>query len=153
GAVTRVIAGAALAGVVAACASRTPYVRPAVETAPIFKEGINWKPAQPGDTTLRGRWWEIFGDAALNTLEEQIAVSNQTIRAAAAQFAQARAAVRGARSALFPEVSAEPSIVRARLSGSRAVSLFHAPYSDFLLPMDASYEPDLWGRIRGTVES
>jgi NodT family efflux transporter outer membrane factor (OMF) lipoprotein len=140
------------AGMLAACATRAPYVRPATETAPVFKEGIAWKPTQPGDTVIRGRWWEVFGDSGLDALEEQIAVSNQTIKAAAAQFAQARAAVRGARSGLFPQVSVDPSIVAARLSGNRAISSFHARYADFLLPADVSYEADLWGRVRGTVE-
>jgi NodT family efflux transporter outer membrane factor (OMF) lipoprotein len=148
----RALSCAALAGTLAACASRPPYVRPAVESPPVFKEGVNWKPIQPGDTAIRGKWWEVFGDPALSALEEQVAVSNQSIKLAAAQFAQARAVVHGARSGLFPQVTADPSIAGIRQSGNRAISSFHAPYGDFLLPVDASYEPDLWGRVRGTID-
>lgn len=148
----RAFSCAALAGALAACASRPPYMRPAIESAPVFKEGVNWKPIQPGDTAIRGRWWEVFEDPDLNALEEQAGVSNQTIRVAAAQFAQARAVVRGARSGLFPQVTADPSIARVRQSGNRAIASLHAPYGDFLLPVDASYEPDLWGRVRGAID-
>ena len=98
---------------ISACAPRTKYVVPAVDAVPAFKENANWKIAQPGDEALRGAWWELFGDPDLNALEQQIDVSNQTLKAADAQFAQARALVRGTRSDLFPQVSANPSISRA----------------------------------------
>src|SRR5439155_10322582 len=93
------------------------------------------------------------GDSALNALEEQVAVSNQTIKAAAAQYEQARAVLRATRSGLFPQVGADPSIARARQSGNRPASSFHATYNDFLLPANASYEADVWGRVRGAIEA
>ena len=134
-----------------ACAPHARYVAPAAETAPAFKENANWKPAQPADALVRGRWWEVFGDPALNALEERIAVSNETLKAAEAQFQAARAAVRGARSALFPQVAAAPTVARAQQSGNLATSSLHAAYSDFLLPADVSYEADVWGRVRSAI--
>jgi NodT family efflux transporter outer membrane factor (OMF) lipoprotein len=139
--------------IAAGCAARAPYSAPVVAPPPAFKENANWKPAQPADTLVRGRWWDLFNEPELSALEDRIAVSNQTLKAAAAQYEQARAAVRGARSGLFPAVDVDPSIVRARQSGTRAISSFHASYADFLLPANASYEADVWGRVRGTVEA
>jgi len=153
---TRAIARAGLAAAAlaaGACAAHTPYAPPPAPVPPAFKENANWKPAQPADAALRGKWWEVFGDADLNALEEQIAVSNQTLKAVAAQYEQARALLRGARSALYPQVAAEPSISAVQQSGNRAVSTFHARYGDFLLPVSASYEPDVWGRVRGSIEA
>jgi NodT family efflux transporter outer membrane factor (OMF) lipoprotein len=136
-----------------ACAGHSRYAAPAAPAPAGYKESANWKPAQPADTVLRGKWWELFGDADLNALEEQIAVSNQTLKAVAAQYEQARAVVRGARSALYPQVAAEPAIAVGQQSGNRAVSSFHSRYGDFLLPVTASYEPDVWGRVRGTIDA
>ena len=135
----------------AGCAKRAPYVTPAADTTPTFKEDPNWKAAAPADTALKGDWWRAFGDSQLNALEEQIAVSNQTLTAAEAQWLAARAAVRGARAAFGPQVSTTPSIARQRLSGTRATGAFHDAYTDFLLPVDVSYEADVWGRIRENV--
>ena len=147
---TGVAIGAIAAG---ACAGHAPYTAPVAPAPPAYKESANFKPAQPADAVLRGKWWEVFGDADLNALEEQIAVSNQTLKAVAAQYEQARALVRGARSALYPEVAAQPAVLAGQQSGNRAVSSFHARYGDFLLPVTASYEPDLWGRVRGSIET
>jgi NodT family efflux transporter outer membrane factor (OMF) lipoprotein len=142
---------AALALACGACAPHGGYVIPAAATAPAFKENADWRPAQPADALVRGPWWEVFGDPELNALEARIAVSNETIKGALAQLQAARAAVRAARSPLFPEVSAAPAVARAQQSGNRATSPFHAAYSDFLLPVDVSYEADVWGRIRGSI--
>jgi NodT family efflux transporter outer membrane factor (OMF) lipoprotein len=134
-----------------ACAPKTTYVRPTVEIAPAFRESADWKPAQPADDVLRGNWWELYGDPELNALEAQIDVSSQTLKAAAAQFAQARALVRGTRANLYPTVDVVPSAVRSESSGNRAASTFHQAANDFILPIDVSYEVDVWGRIRGTI--
>jgi NodT family efflux transporter outer membrane factor (OMF) lipoprotein len=136
----------------AACAP-IKYTTPSAEVAPAFKENANWKPAQPSDAALRGNWWELFGDADLNALEQRIDVSNQNLKAAEAQFAQARAILRGSRSNLYPTVTANPSIVRARQSANRAAGSISGSYGDFLLPADVSYEADVWGRIRNSVEA
>jgi NodT family efflux transporter outer membrane factor (OMF) lipoprotein len=147
---TRTFLVLSIAIVCGGCATHARYVAPATDTPPAFKE--NWKPAEPGDAIARGRWWEVFGDPSLNVLEERIAVSNETLKAAEARFQAARAAVRGARAGLFPQVTASPSMTREQLSGSRAVSSFRGPYSDLLAPVDVSYEADVWGRIRGTID-
>jgi NodT family efflux transporter outer membrane factor (OMF) lipoprotein len=135
----------------AGCVNRAPYTTPAVETTPTFKEDPNWKVASPADAVLKGDWWESFADPQLNALEGQVAVSNQTLKSAEAQLLAARAAVRVARAAFGPQVSTTPTIAFARQSASRAFSSFHDTYPDFLVPVDVSYEADVWGRIRQTV--
>jgi NodT family efflux transporter outer membrane factor (OMF) lipoprotein len=134
-----------------ACAPKIQYVAPAAETPAAFKENPNWKPAQPADTALRGPWWELFGDPDLNALEQQIDVSNQTLKAAEARFAEARAIVGGNRARLFPEVDVAPSIARTRQSTNRATAALRGSYADIVLPVDVSYEADVWGRIRGAI--
>ncbi|MGB0037027.1 MAG: hypothetical protein WBP79_16280, partial [Candidatus Acidiferrales bacterium] len=76
------------------CTVGPKYVRPTAEVPGTYKEIGNWKPAQPSDSASKGKWWETYQDPQLNALEEQINVSNQNLKAAEAQFAQARAAVR-----------------------------------------------------------
>jgi NodT family efflux transporter outer membrane factor (OMF) lipoprotein len=138
---------------VSACAPKVKYVPPAAQAAPGFKENAGWKPVEPADATLRGDWWELYGDPQLSALESQIAISNQTLRAAAARFAEARATVSGARAALYPQVGAAPSAGRFQQSGDRAVSSFHDSYGDFLVPASVSYEPDFWGRLHGALDA
>jgi NodT family efflux transporter outer membrane factor (OMF) lipoprotein len=136
-----------------ACAPKVKYVQPTVEVAPAFRENADWKTAQPADDALRGTWWELFRDSDLNALEEQIDVSNQTLKAADARFAQARALVRGTRANLFPTVDVAPSAVRAQASGNRPASTVHQAANDFVLPVDVSYEADVWGRIHSAVSA
>lgn len=135
----------------AACAPKAPYAPPAPVQPPAFKENANWKPAEPRDADARGAWWELFNDPVLASLEAKVDLSNQTLKIAVAQFAQARAALRGARANLFPQVSAAPGVTGAQASANRATASSHDPYFDFLLPVDASYEVDVWGRLRGIV--
>ncbi|HEV3141841.1 MAG TPA: efflux transporter outer membrane subunit [Vicinamibacterales bacterium] len=137
----------------AACAPKTKYVTPTAPIAPAFKENASWKPPQPRDTEVRGRWWELFDDPQLDDLEGRVDVSNQNVRIAEAQFAQARAFVRGARANLYPQVGASPSIAGVQPSGNRAISSFHDAYADFLLLASVSYEADVWGRLHGIVEA
>ena len=151
-----VISGAALL-FFAGCTVGPNYVRPTAEVPTAYKElPSDWKPAQPSDAIAKGQWWEIYQDAQLNSLEQQIDVSNQTLKAAQEQFAQARAALRISRSNLFPTVGTDPSVTRTRLS--RNQPLFNATtegkdYNTFTIPVDVSYEADLWGRVRRTVEA
>ena len=103
----------------APAASRSPRIeRPAAPVPPSFKEEPpeGWKEAQPSDGVLRGKWWEIFGDPALNALEEQVSISNQNVLQAEAQFREAKAAVRVARAALFPLVTGSPSVTGSQAS-------------------------------------
>lgn len=133
------------------CAPKTTYERPPAPTPPAFKENANWKPAEPRDAEIRGTWWEMFGDPLLNDLESRIDVSNQTLRAAAAQFDQAVAIVRGARANLGPIVGFNPTLAGVQPSGERAISSFHNPYLDLVVPLNVSWEADVWGRLRGTL--
>ncbi len=145
----------ALAGLLQGCTVGPKYVRPAT-TAPVtYKEAADWKPAEPGDETIKGAWWEIFQDPQLNSLEEQLTVSNQTLRAAQDRFREARAALRVSRSSRFPLLTVGASPARLRQSSNRGSRNSNAAtnYSDFLLNADVSYEADLWGRVRRTVES
>jgi NodT family efflux transporter outer membrane factor (OMF) lipoprotein len=138
--------------VAAGCAPKT-YQVPAATLEPAYKENASWKQAEPRDAVLRDHWWELFDDPQLNELEAQVSVSNQTLQAAAAEFAQARATLRGVRAGQQPQVTAVPTISASQLSGTRAVSSFHQVYSDLLLPVDVSYEADVWARIRNAVNS
>src|SRR5260370_640585 len=139
------------------------YIRPAVPAPSAFKEsgpqqapdGTVWKPAQPQDATLRGKWWEIYQEPELNFLEEKLDISNQNIARAFENFMAARAQVQQARSAYYPTVSVGVSYARNRSSQSQttAPGLTKAnPNSNaFNLPFDVAWEPDLWGRVRNTV--
>ncbi len=145
------------------CMVGPKYRRPSAPVTPTykepppdsFKESDQWKTAKPMADALRGNWWEIFGDPQLNTLEAQVTISNQNLKAAEARFRQARAMVRYNRAAEFPVISVAPSISTLRESpnspyfpvGSRGIS----SAGEFLLNFDVSYEVDLWGRIRRTV--
>jgi NodT family efflux transporter outer membrane factor (OMF) lipoprotein len=136
-----------------ACATSKPYEPPAIQAPEAFRENQSWKAAEPRDANARGAWWELFGDDDLNALERRVDVSNQTLKAAAAAFAQARAIVRGTRSNLYPQVAATASVSTVRTSGTRAVSPFHSAYGDYVAAGDVTYDVDVWGRLRGIVES
>ena len=144
------------------------YNKPPVDTPAAYKELTpdqykntdGWKVAQPKDDALRGKWWEIFGDPQLNALEEKVNVSNQNIAAAAANFFAARALVKEARSQLFPTVTTNPAITTQRpsatVSTSKAAGSKVTPvgtYAEYALPFDATWQPDLFGRIRNTIRS
>lgn len=139
------------------CTVGPKYVKPlAPAPAPdTYKEAANFQPSQPDDAAPRGNWWEVFQDSKLNALEQQIDVSSQNLKIAQAQYMQARAAVRYYRAAYYPIVGVNPAASRTGQSQNKA--LFTAgesvQYNDFLLPVDISYGPDIWGQVRRTVES
>ena len=139
----------------AGCTVGPKYRRPAAEVPATYKEVENWKPAQPNDQNLGGNWWELFQDPQLNALEVQVNVSNQNLKAAEAQYTQARALVRYSRAAYFPTIDGGASATRNKISDNRPPSLSTngATYSDFQIPFELSYEVDVWGRVRRTVES
>ena len=140
----------------AGCAVGPRYSRPSATIPPEFKETPpHWKAAQPSDRIAKGKWWEVFEDARLNDLEEQISVSNQTLKAAQAQFDQARALVRFSRSALYPNVTAGLNVTRNHQSSNRpngSLALTNS-YTDLQFPVDASYEVDVWGSVRRAVRA
>src|SRR6201994_797935 len=146
------------------CTVGPNYHRPDAPTAPAFKEsavvpppdapGVGWKQAGPNDTALRANWWEIYQDPQLDKLEQQVAVSNQTLKASYEQYQQARAAVQVSRSQYYPTLSAGPSAARERQSQNRPLYVpgSKTTYNDLVLQGQASWEPDLWGNIRRQVE-
>ena len=148
--------------ILAGCMVGPNYVKPSTPMAPAFKEQApapspandGWKLAQPGDQTSRGNWWEIYDDPQLNALEAQIDSANQTLKIAEANFRQARAAIRFNRSAEAPTIGVAPSISTVRDSANQTYfpsNLANNGNGDFTLPVDLSWEIDLWGRIRRSV--
>jgi NodT family efflux transporter outer membrane factor (OMF) lipoprotein len=137
------------------CSIGPKYTRPAAQIPPSYKETGNWKPAQPSDAARKDNWWEIFKDPELNSLEEKLSVANQTLRAAQDRFLEARSAVRFARAGEFPLVTAGAAASRQRQSSNRVLRGATSPsnYSDFVVSGDVSYEADVWGRVRKTVEA
>ncbi|QUD90807.1 efflux transporter outer membrane subunit [Phenylobacterium montanum] len=150
-------AGAALS----ACAVGPDYHRPPVTTPPAFKETKGWTPAAPADGVDRGDWWTLFGDDQLNALEARVLVSNQNLKAAEAAYRQARALVAEDRASLFPAVDLTGSATRSQRGGTStaigpggAVTTVRSPAaSSYQASLGASWEPDIWGKIRRTVES
>ncbi len=140
-----------------ACNPAPKYVRPPAPTPMAYKEaggqdGTGWKLAQPSDDKLRGKWWEIYNDPQLNALEEQVAISNQSLKAAEANFRAARALVVSARSALYPTIGATPAYTNSRSSGSTLrIPGATGVANEYALPFDISYTPDFWHRIRNTI--
>lgn len=135
------------------CAVGPDYKRPDAPATPAFKEAPadtsqwgEWKPAEPRDTSARSNWWAVFGDPALDTLMSQVQVSNQNIKAAEAQYRQALAALQSARAGYFPTVGASAGLNRASGSSGLIGNSQNATLS-------ASWEIDVWGRVRRQVES
>lgn len=129
------------------------YLRPQAAAPSAFKEAGDWKPAQPRDAVSRGKWWEIFGDAKLNALIEQVDVSNQNVRAAEARLRQAEAVVEQSRAGWWPTLGVAASATRSRspnVAGSATTTT--APVNIFNLPLTASWAPDLWGSVRRNIE-
>jgi NodT family efflux transporter outer membrane factor (OMF) lipoprotein len=146
----------ALLVLVTGCTVGPNYRTPVVETPSAYKEAANWKAAQPNDQNLGGNWWTIFHDSQLDALELQVNVSNQNLKEAAAQYQQARAVLRYYRADYYPTVTAGLSGTRERISSRRPPpsSIFDGiTYNDYVLPVDFSYQVDVWGRVRRTVES
>jgi NodT family efflux transporter outer membrane factor (OMF) lipoprotein len=162
-----VLASAVAAFFLAGCRVGPKYQRPpAVAQAPpvTYKESPQnfpgsdaWKVAQPQDAMLRGKWWEIYNDAELNSLEEKVDIDNQTIKLAFQNFMAARAIVGEARSQLFPVVSVGPSFQESGTSANTSTTTtttavpINRVSGAYSLPFDVSWEPDLWGRIRNTI--
>lgn len=175
---TMIVRRAALIGLpflFTACSVGPDYVPPTTPTpAPTYKELGEWKPAQPKDDAIRGKWWEMYHDPELNALEEQVNISNQNVLQAEAEFREAAAEVKVDRSAFFPTVTANPSFTESQASqslttGNRASSASssgsgsgsfgsgqHAgatTESLYDLPLEATYMVDVWGSVRRNVEA
>ena len=143
----------------AGCVSVGPdYAKPATALPAAYKslsatnELGAWKQGEPLDAVPKGAWWEVFGDKALNDLEQRASVTNQELRAAIARVEQARASARVARSEFLPTLNADPSWRRERYSPNQEPSFGAITANTFRVPLDLSYEVDLWGRVRCSFE-
>src|SRR5687768_4919349 len=129
------------------------YQRPSVEVPAGFKASGTWKVAQPSDHLPKGNWWEIFADPTLNALQTKARQSNQELQAAFAVVNQSRAAARIARSEFFPTIDANPGFRRERFSPNQEPSFGAITANTFRMPLDLSYEIDLFGHVRRAFES
>jgi NodT family efflux transporter outer membrane factor (OMF) lipoprotein len=128
-----------------------------------FPDSDAWKVAQPQDAMLHGKWWEIYNDAELNSLEDRLNIDNQNIKQFFENFMEARTLIAQAHSQLYPTVSVGPSYSRSESSANLgtntagtnttgSVTTTNGRQSNlFSLPFDASWEPDLWGKVRNTI--
>jgi NodT family efflux transporter outer membrane factor (OMF) lipoprotein len=151
----RRLATLAAAAALAGCTVGPDYVRPGVETPAAFKELAGWKRAAPGDAIARGRWWVVFADPQLDALAERVAISNQNVRLAEANYRQARAIAAQARAAFYPVASGSASFRRSQFSSASSTrpAFARGVTESYELSLDASWELDLWGRIRRSVEA
>lgn len=141
-----------------ACTLGPDYQRPELPLAAAFKQAEGWwKSATPSDVLQRGDWWTLYGDAELNALVGRLNVSNQNLAAAEAQYRQARALVRGARSQLFPVVGASGGVSRGGQGSSTSSTQTGIGSSgvseSYEVGLDASWELDIWGRLRRNLEA
>src|ERR1039458_2492490 len=137
------------------CTIGPKYQRPVAQTPPALKEmagNDQWKMATPSDGLLKGKWWEVFGDPELNRLEELVAVNNQNVKQAEAQFRQARALVAAPHANYYPTIGSTPAISQS-YSGANSGRGAGGSSQSFSLPVTATWEPDLWGRVRLSVEN
>jgi NodT family efflux transporter outer membrane factor (OMF) lipoprotein len=136
------------------CTVGPDYVKPSARVPAAYKEVDGWKVARPQDDASRGPWWGIFGNPELSALEERVNLSNQDVAAAEARFRQARALVEAARASYFPTVAIGAAVTRTRPSSNvSSPSSASGTTTEFTLPVDVSWELDVRGRIRRTVEA
>ncbi|WP_295994163.1 efflux transporter outer membrane subunit [Rugamonas sp.] len=145
-----------LSGGLAACSLAPEYKKPETVAAPqSYKEIDGWKPAQPSEEQARGKWWQAYGDAELNAMEEHIGAGNQSLQAAVARLQQARAQTRQVSSDLAPTVTTNPSATRGRTSTNspRYPNGAEPTLNNFNIGLDVSYELDVFGRVRNAVST
>ena len=135
---------------ISGCSVGPDYKRPDAPVPSSFKELKGWREALPRDLEIRTKWWEAFGDSILNSLEEQVNVSNQSIALAESQYRQAQALVQLARANYFPVVNAGASYTRSLPAGGGGT---YSAVDQQQVSLNASWEVDLWGKVRRQVES
>src|SRR5579859_3991260 len=123
------------------------YVRPETQTPPAFRDA-SWVQASPSEATPRGAWWTVFSDPGLDSLEARALGRNQDLRAMAARVEEAAASAGIARSAFWPQVAAQPAFTRSRMSTTTDNPFPVAISNDYSLPLFATWEIDLFGRVR-----
>lgn len=139
---------------VSACSLAPSYHAPQTAAPVQFKEMPGWALASPQDSISRGPWWYAFNDADLNALETRAAAASPTLEAALARYDAAQATARQYASALYPQLDTSGYAQRQRVSENRPLTSDRDPtYDDYSLGASASYEIDLWGRVRNTVKA
>jgi len=116
-----------------------------------------WRTASPADAQAKGPWWERFGDAELNALEQKALQANQTLVAAQARLVQARAVVNQNAASQLPQVNLGTKVSELRISANRPLTKygtdnFSTLQNDYSTVLSASYEADLWGRVQSLVD-
>ena len=146
--------GALLGLSLTACAVGPDYKRPELDIGAHYKEGAaefaGWKPAQPRDAAERSQWWQLYTDATLNTLMDQLNTANQDIVQAEANYRQAQTLVSSSRAGFFPTLGTGAGVTR---SGSGANGSDSGVSNQYSLSANASWELDVWGRVRREVEA
>ncbi len=148
--------GVVACGVLAGCTVGPNYHRPAMPAPPAYKSEGPWRVAAPKDSIPKGAWWEVYDDAELDGYEKQLLTANQSLSAAKDRLSQARALARVASAGYFPTVSTDPNASRQRYSGNRPeVVTIGRPLTQntFDIPFSVNYEPDLFGKVRRTLEA
>jgi NodT family efflux transporter outer membrane factor (OMF) lipoprotein len=147
----------------AGCVVGPNYNRPSAPLPLQFTAAEGWKPAEPSAPASGTDWWTAYNDRVLDGLEQQIDISNQTLKQAEAAWRQAVAAAEAAGAGLYPTVDISADAVRSRASGSAVTTATSSPVGgstlrgvgpkSFSLAASASWELDIWGKIRRTIES
>jgi len=130
------------------CSVGPDYTRPTVTVPSDFKELKGWREAQPRDQEIRTKWWEVFDDPILNTLIQQVNVSNQSIALSESQYRQALAQVQLVRANYFPTIGAGASFTRSATAGNS-----YGTENQHEVSLNASWELDVWGKVRRQVEA
>jgi len=149
----RVLLLAAFSLATFSCSVGPNYHRPSAAVPGTYKEYKGWKVATPNDTISRGAWWSIYGDSTLDGLESQVNISNQNVKQAEAAYAEARAVVHEQQSSFFPSLSVTPQVERQKSGGGGGGGFGGGATTSYSLEGTATWEPDVWGKIRRTVES
>jgi NodT family efflux transporter outer membrane factor (OMF) lipoprotein len=171
----RCCARLALAALLTGCTVGPNYHRPSAPVSASFKEAAGWTPSHPTDAIDKGAWWSMFNDPVLDGLEKRIAISNQTVKQYEAAYREAHEIVAEARAAYLPTVGLTAGAERAK--GAAGASVLGGattgvstgatttttattatvgstgPYNSYSAGLEATWAPDLWGKIRRTVES
>ncbi|HSY28161.1 MAG TPA: efflux transporter outer membrane subunit [Burkholderiaceae bacterium] len=155
---TRSLALLSSAVLLASCASGPDYKKPDVTLPTVWQSGTPFHQGVPNDSALKGNWWELFQDAELNRLEQQVIAQNQSLQIAGAHLEQARAQVTISKSGLFPQVGLQAGAAREKISADRPLAAYSEPnqstvQNNYQLGFGVNYEADLFGQVRRTVES
>jgi NodT family efflux transporter outer membrane factor (OMF) lipoprotein len=139
--------------ILSACAAGPDYKRPTLDLPAAYAADAGWKTAVPRDTEARGKWWEVYGDATLNALVEQVQANNQGVVQAEANYRQARALAQEARAGFFPAITATANASRNHSSTTTSGMTTTGTADTHSIALDASWEPDIWGKVRRANES